>query len=416
MRIFTDQNTRKTCRIYAMLTKHARGRHLSFHTPGHKKKGWDITELSYSDNLAAPRGCLAAAERDIAEILGAEKSFILTDGSTSGVLSMLYAAKLLGAKKIAFPVQSHKSIWNGCAAFGLTPLVFEEDFLEKASLADGIFLTSPTYYGKVADLEKIRAYCDEQGKTLLIDGAHGGHLHFERKLYAGEYADMWVDGVHKSLPAFTQGAVVSARSEHFACALQKAVDVFRTSSPSYPVMASVEYAVKYPRNEKLEENARKLMEHERVLFADDWTKICACFGKRAFDVENELEKKGIYPEFCDGNHIEFYLSPAMRMRDFKRLQKILFRLFEKYPYEAENLVERVHTPFVFSENAKKEWVPIEGSEGKICAENCGMFPPCTPLILAGERVTKEKISRLQKAANVYGIMDGKICIITEEKQ
>jgi riboflavin kinase/FMN adenylyltransferase len=64
--------------------------------PGHQTGQWDITELSFSDNLSAPRGCIAEAEADIATILGAYKSFILTDGSTSGVLSMLYAAKMLG--------------------------------------------------------------------------------------------------------------------------------------------------------------------------------------------------------------------------------------------------------------------------------------------------------------------------------
>ncbi len=409
MRIFTDKKTRKNCRIYTMLKSQARGRHLSFHTPGHKAKGWDITELSYSDNLSSPRGCIATAQVEIAEILGAERSFILTDGSTAGVLSMLYAAKLLGAKKIAFSVQSHKSVWNGCAALGLIPLICE-DIFEKAELADGIFLTSPTYYGKVGELERLRAYCDEKGKILLVDGAHGGHLHFDKKLYAGAYADLWVDGVHKSLPAFTQGAVVSAKSEKFGEALQKAVDIFRTSSPSYPIMASVEYAVKYPRNERLENAARALMKHERVLAVDDWTKICALFGKNAFNVEQELEKSGVYPEFCDGNVIEFYLSPATSEQAFQKLQKILLSLFERYPYTEENTVQRVHAPLVSVANGKKAWISLEDAEGRICGENCGMFPPCTPLILAGERVTREKIELLKNSANIYGLIDGKICI------
>jgi arginine/lysine/ornithine decarboxylase len=121
----------KNCKIYQMLAKHAKGRHLSFHTPGHKEGKWDITELFYSDNLSAPRGCIAEAERDVAQILGAYKSFLLTDGSTAGVLSMLYAAKQLGVKSVAVCEASHKSVFNGCAALGITPLVYPCEYQEK---------------------------------------------------------------------------------------------------------------------------------------------------------------------------------------------------------------------------------------------------------------------------------------------
>ncbi len=409
MKIFKNKQA-KTCHIYRMLK--GSKKHLSFHTPGHKQGKWDITELSYSDNLSSPRGCIAAAERDIAEILGAKKSFILTDGSTSGVLSMLYAAKAWGATKIAFPLSSHKSVWNGCVALGLTPLVCDD--LLQAEDADALFVTSPDYYGRVAALSALRAYCDERGKLLLIDGAHGGHLHFEKDLYAGSVADLWVDGVHKSLPAFTQGAVVSARTEALSEYLRQGVDVFRTTSPSYPIMASVEYAVKYPRNERLENAARAFM-GGRVEKTDDWTKICVRFGKYAFEVEKELERRGIYAEFCDGNILTFYLSPAASTRAFEKLKRTLKKLFQIYPLEEGKSVQRNTAPLLLNENAKTTWVKLEDAVGKICGENCGLFPPCTPLLARGERIDKEKIALLQSAANVYGVVDGKISIITEEK-
>ncbi len=431
MKLFKDKRTRKNCRIYATLKESKK--HLSFHTPGHKAGKWDVTELSYTDNLAAPKGCIAQAEREIAEILGAKRSFILTDGSTSGVLAMLYAAKARGVKAVAFPLQSHKSVWNGCALLGLTPLAYgenvqaeelgvgsngewAEDFLSQAESADALLVTSPDYYGRVAALEKLRAYCDETGKLLLIDGAHGGHLHFEKTLHGGRFADLWVDGVHKSLPALTQGAVVSARTEALGEYLRKGVDTFRTSSPSYPIMASVEYAVKYPRNERLERLARALMEEERILKTDDWTKLCARFGKYAFEAEKTLEKRGIYPEFCDGNILMFYLSPATRLQSFRKLKRVLKRLFQKYPYEEEHSVQRVRTPLVLRENAATEWIPLDEAEGRICGANCGLFPPCTPLILRGERIEKEKTALFKQANNVYGVLDGKICVITEEKR
>ena len=57
-------------------------KHVSFHTPGHKRAGEDITELGYSDNLYSPHGVIAESRREAARILGAAQTFYLTDGST----------------------------------------------------------------------------------------------------------------------------------------------------------------------------------------------------------------------------------------------------------------------------------------------------------------------------------------------
>ena len=406
MRFFKDKRTRKACRIYQMLSAQKR-KHLSFHTPGHKQKGFDITELSYSDNLACPRGCIAQAEREIAQILGASKSFILTDGSTSGVFSMLYAAKTLGVKKVFVIEPAHGSVYNACVVTGLVPLSTEKG-------ADAVLCTSPDYYGNIARLSELRALCEKEQKLLLVDGAHGGHLHFDKTLYAGAYADFWVDGVHKSLPALTQGAVVSARTEAQAVALCEAVKLFRTTSPSYPIMASVEYAVKYPRNEKLEAQVKEYAStQERVEIQGDWTKMCAVFGKRAFEAEKWLQQKGAFAEFCDGETVCFYLSPATKEREFKTLCKLLETAFDKYPFERETSVERNPAPLVFKETAG-EWVELSVSENRVCAANCGLFPPCVPLIKKGERITKENIEKLQKVNNVFGLNDGKIFTYKEE--
>lgn len=452
-KVFKDKNTLKGCHIYQMLRAYSHGRHLSFHTPGHKVGKWDITELSYSDNLSAPSGCIAQAEQDIARILGAERSFILTDGSTSGVLAMLYAAKQLGVKTVAVCEASHKSVFNGCSLLGLTPLTYPqktekgipvaytgaelfERFSALFSACDCVFLTSPDYYGNFADFRKIRQFCDEQGKLLLVDGAHGGHLHFEKSVYAGSYADFWVDGVHKNLPAFTQGAVVSAKTQKYAEKLREGVDIFRTTSPSYPIMASVEYAVKYPRNSELEQAVSDWVAREhRLQSGGDWTKVCAVFGKNAFEAEKILESEGIYPEFCDGNVIMFYLSPATSKKQFKTLQKKLRKVILRFiinnigdhvcdehsknvkegvQVRVDNCITQCNPASVISQ--KTEWIALENTENQICAANCGLFPPCTPLIKAGERVKKEKIELLQHANNVYGLDNGKMLVIKTEKE
>lgn len=418
-KILQDEKVLKNCKIFGMLAAQDPS-HVSFHTPGHKVGGWDITELSYSDNLSCPTGCIAAAEKDIAEILGAAKSFILTDGSTCGVLSMLHAARAAGVKKLAVCEDSHKSVFNGCALLGIEPLVYPQnregkipkghtvsalkaDFAQILAEADALFFTSPDYYGNIADQAAARACCDETGKLLLVDGAHGGHLHFDKALYAGAYADLWVDGVHKSLPALTQGAVVSARTEELGEKLRLALDIFRTTSPSYPIMASVEYAVKYPQNTDLESLVKAFgKNNDRIYCGGDWTKLCAVFGDHAFAAAKDAESAGLYAEFCDGNVVTFYLSPATKIEDFEKLTKLLERLFCKYPL-TEKGVDFDPSPVLLPNGRETEWVDRERAAGRICARTCGLFPPCTPLIKLGERITAEKIALLQKADNVFGL-------------
>ncbi|MBO5736749.1 MAG: aminotransferase class I/II-fold pyridoxal phosphate-dependent enzyme [Clostridia bacterium] len=419
------------CKIYQMLLADAGARHVSFHTPGHKVGAWDITELSFSDNLSCPRGCIAEAEKDIAGILGACKSFILTDGSTSGVLSMLQAVKSLGARTIAVCESSHKSVFNGCMALGLTPLVYpcenkggipfpptmyalNERYGETFAQADVLFFTSPDYYGNVVEWKAIREYCDKTGKILLADGAHGGHLHHDKNLHAGGYADMWVEGVHKSLPAFTQGAIVSARTEKMAVALENAVDIFRTTSPSYPIMASVEYAVKYPRNAALEEKVKAFQARERVYQNADWTKLVVRFGSGAFEAEKRLENEGIYAEFCDGKNLTFYLSPVTSEEEFTLLTERLEQLLEEYPLTEEKEAQPIPAPLIFT-GKQTEWVDLDKAEGRVCARICGLFPPCVPLFQIGETITQDKIEKMQKANNVFGLKDGKILTFQEEK-
>lgn len=111
--------------IYGMLRDYRRRRPLRLHMPGHKANGrrfplfkdapLDITELSFSDCLESPDGVIAQAQEDVAEALGAARSYFLTDGSSCGVYAMLYVVKRRGGKVI-IARNSHKSVYNACAA------------------------------------------------------------------------------------------------------------------------------------------------------------------------------------------------------------------------------------------------------------------------------------------------------------
>ncbi len=421
---FDNASVCKRCHILGMLEQQAREEHHSYHTPGHKVAGFDITELVYSDNLACPSGVILRAEQDVAKILGADASFLLTDGSTSGVLSMLYALKQKGCKKIAAPLLSHKSFFNGCALLGLTPVVFETpmdllpmplsvaDVRDAVLEADALLITSPDYYGNVADLQGIMELCHAQGKPFVVDGAHGGHLHFHHNLYAGAYADMWVDGVHKSLPAFTQGAVVSAK-HGYTEALKFAVDTFRTTSPSYPIMASVEYAVKYPQNQELEAQVNAWKEQDDCLYKnDDYTKLCV-FSADGFALEKHAISQGIYPEFSQGNMVCFYLSPVQTATDVTRLMSFIKEMKACGLVVPEKMIERIPAPVELCDikDLGTEKIALGDAEGRICAAVCGLFPPCLPLLMKGEKITAQKLQELENASNRFGVEGNRITVV-----
>ena len=412
-------------------------RHISFHTPGHKRAGMDITELPYSDDLSDPKGVLALAQADAAHILGAKESFFLTDGSTCGVFSMIYALRSRGCRRICVPTYAHKSVFHACEVMGLTPVLLPQETvggiprqparetLEKALFdADALLLTSPDYYGFFPPLFEARTVCGAQGKPLAVDGAHGSHLH-GTPMYAGNFADLWVDGVHKSLPACTQGAIVSAKGD-WTEPLRAGVERFRTSSPSYPILASIEYAVKYPRNARIEGTADRA---KRALFAlenDDWTKIVVFFGDAVYAAEDYLEAHGVYPEFNDGQYLMFYLSPATKVRELNKLVRLVRRLKHGAP-ACMPIAEKLSDPLVLTHVSEPSAADMVGGKqaktvmllpdeavGKVCARACGMVPPCLPLLVRGEVVTAEKAAQLKKARHTFGLTDGRIAVYSEE--
>ena len=133
-------------------------------------------------------------------------------------------------------------------------------------------------------------------------------------------------------------------------------------------------------------------------------------------MEADLEKQGIYPEFCDGNCIMFYFSPATPKRDFLALKKRLEVLFSQYPLSVkeeqknENKeLQLVPAPLVFDKR-EVEWVFFDEAEGRVCARLCGLFPPCTPLLLVGEKISRERIELFKQANNVFGVENASILV------
>ncbi len=441
--------------ILSQLNKYKNKDKNRMHMPGHKNSGdfrssfpvapIDVTELDFSDDLQCPSGAIKRAQTDIAIILGAKQAFITTDGSTSGVMSMLYVASQFG-NKIIVPRNSHKSVFNACRLFNLEPVIVQgaeeegvllpppADLIEKLMVNDvniaGMVVTSPDYYGNIAPLSEYAEITKKYGRYLFVDGAHGAHLFLEegRVGYAGAYADMWVDGVHKSLPALTQGALICVKNEALIPAAEEALSLLRTTSPSYPIMASVEYGVKYfINNPKPLARAKAAVEEFKAgiqgitLYPSaDWTKIAVDFkplGISPYEAQQILQKKGIYPELNDGRYILFYLSPSVEAGHLTELKNVLMSIAANKklkntfkPRAPIPTAERTYS-FLYALKRQSEYVPLNDAAGRMCAENAGLTPPCLPVIIAGEMITPQAIALLVKAKNTFGLRSGKIKVV-----
>lgn len=425
------------------------------HVPGHKNSGEfrarfpvapiDVTELPFSDDLNCPTAVIKKAQEDIAEILGAKKAYITTDGSSSGVMAMLFVAKAYGGK-IIVPRNSHKSVYNACRILNIEPVIVQGaqidgvlmpppvELIETLVVNDvgisGMIIASPDYYGNIAPLEDYAKVLKKYDRNLFVDGAHGAHLALDeyKSGYAGVYADMWVDGAHKSLPTLTQGAVVCVNNEKMILRAEEALSIFRTTSPSYPIMASVEYGVKYfvnnprplARAKAGAEDLKKGLDGIRFYPAKDWTKLSVDFrplGISPYIAQTELEKRGIYCEMNDGRYITFYLSPCVDNFALMDLKNALLWICAQKKYRGTYedvppipVADRTYS-FLYAYKNKSEWVPLEEAVGRMGADNAGITPPCLPIVVAGEMISEQAVTALKKAKATFGVSNGKIKVV-----
>ena len=139
---------------------------------------------------------------------------------------------------------------------GPVPVSAVRDALARHPDTCAVFLGDPSYVGTTGDLAGHAAAAHEAGVPLLVNAAWAAHLGFHpglppHALAAG--ADAMVTSAHKVLPAYTQGALVLARTgrpEPPACdparldpaRLDRAFEATHTTSPAGAIMASIDAA------------------------------------------------------------------------------------------------------------------------------------------------------------------------------
>ena len=445
--------------IYSAMQQFAKMAKVRMHMPAHKGRGLpivkdsflDCTELSLTDCLECPTSSILQAEADIASIFEAEKSFIVTDGATCGIFALVYAVKMRGSK-LVIARNSHKSVYNACSILGVEPVVLPmhmqngipqqpeiaelEKILQTENDITAILLTSPDYYGNICNLEQVAKICKAKDILLLIDNAHGAFMQFDaawQKLYAGKFADAWVDSLHKTTPCLTQGAVLHTNNKQLAATLLDGLHIFRTTSPSYLIMASIEYAAKYMQqfgNEKVAKVRQNLQWAERQLgqlsiqcYSHSATLALVvdflAAGYATDSVQLYLEKRGIFTELNDGRYLLFYCSSETTKRDIKKLvaaikQGIISGAIQKIKSSVQaqlSIVPQKVLGYVAASGQALEYLPLECAIGKIAAKNVGVTPPCFPLCIAGEKITEQIVERLKTAPHTFGLQNGTIAVL-----
>jgi len=456
-----------------------------FHMPGHKGHGgdfniftYDITEIPGADNLHDAHGVIAEVQEKLAEIYGSDEAAILVNGTTTGIHSAILGACCPG-EKLIIPTNCHRSVF-GALALGRIEGVFITPEFDKAmgfakavtmdSVKEaiirypdsvGMVLTNPTYYGTTSDVKAIGEFLHHRGKFLIVDEAHGAHLHFNDDLpldaiKAG--ADISIQSTHKILGSLTQSSLIHFQGSRINRQRVKSfLALLQSSSPSYPLMISVEEAVDtaYEKGQavfKLIIDAhRDFCEKQTLdapirLYADDnpgtgYDRSKWLFHTRGIAgdrVEEMLSKThGIQCEMSGNNHVLAMTGMGTTAADINALILGIADLNKKITqdgFSAKGSVQNSDQTenILFEDTIKtemslwqglysdeKESLPLAEAGGRLAGDFIIPYPPGIPVLLPGSRINQNVIDGLNHLMDngvaVVGIHKNRELLLLKEK-
>ncbi len=439
--------------LYDALVARAGRDTARFHMPGHKGRAvtpalgdlarLDFTELPDTGNLYDGGDVIEAAEALWAKAWGMPVCQFLTCGSTQG----LHAALLLCARRgkgILVDRCSHRSVYNALGLFDLSPAYLlraqdapvEPEALEKALAAEEsvktVCITSPTYYGVLSDVPTLAEICHRHGAALVVDAAHGCHLPFLGPNPV-KGADLVVTSAHKTLPVYGQGALLIAGTETFSAAdLRWAASVCGTSSPSYLVMASLDWARAWMEGPgraaylRAAETCARLRRDFSSPDAGRWghrplldpTRLTLTTNPpgAGFAAQKELEALGVACEMADRDHAVFILTGADTSDDWARLETALKKTGRFAPGGETVSMDLPPAPQVVLSPAealvgRRGRRILAESEGFAAAQQVAPYPPGVPVIAPGEAITKKGLAYLTKVG--YNVLQDVFILETE---
>ena len=298
-----------------------------FTTPSHSQKALfnqnfngfyshDYSEIEGFDNLSNPKSSIFYAQSKTAEILDAKKTFFITQGATTAILAAMKAI-IEPADKVLVARNCHKSVFSGL----ILTAGYVDWFMPETDENWGIYthidpnkleatlslnqykmfiMTSPTYEGINSDIEKIAKICKKYDTYLMVDEAHGTLNNFSDKLFKSaiaQGADISVNSLHKTAGALNQCALLNIGHNIQKIDIdifQKSVNLFHTSSPSYPLLENIESCINYLSSQEGKNEINNLL-----VEIDKFKKDLTRFGVEFYENENHdptkilVRKEGI---------------------------------------------------------------------------------------------------------------------------
>ena len=420
---------------------------LRLDMPGHhgaavemaELSGWislDFTETTPTGDLFGGTGPILEAQSLWARRWGGDHCLFLTGGSTQGMLTALTITNQPGGK-ILVDRGCHRSVYHGMALLDLTPVYLSRPWLEEEitgpidpetveknlNLSPDIktvCITSPTYYGVLSDIGAISRICRSHGAKLVVDCAHGAHLPWMGMATPMEQgADVTVTSAHKGLPAPGQSGLLFTRDIDPA-ELRRAGSIYGSSSPSYPMMAAMDWVRDYMdrmggrRYEALAaclpQWGKELDSHEglKVLRArpglelDPARLVISLSGISGHRAAKELEEQQVYCEMCDRGHLVFILTCMDGPEELDRLRQALLNVTRRrrepeggklpppppLPQAALSLRQAMFCP--------RERLALRQCQGRVAACQIAPYPPGIPVIAPGEVVGKKHLAYLEQ--------------------
>lgn len=331
-----------------------------FTTPSHSQKFFILSKFRqfYKYDISEtdthnPQTALEKAEEKASKIYKTKRTHFLTNGSTSGIIAAVLTCVNKNDKVLIWK-DAHICHKNAVKLTGAEPVFYEIDYDEdfgvpKALKPDyieslleenkpkALIITSPTYEGTVSDISAIKSLCKKTNTYLIVDEAHGALYPFSDKLpeSAVNIADFTVQSLHKTAGGLNPTALLHNNTDLNS---SKALEMINTTSPSYPLLASVEKNINYLNSSngrkkinELIDNIQKLKNNcKNIEFQnnDDITKIVIKKNDLSgFELSDKLyEKFKIEDEKTNEKSTMLLTGIGTDKQKIKRLEDVLNKI------------------------------------------------------------------------------------------
>ncbi|MEG0152805.1 MAG: aminotransferase class V-fold PLP-dependent enzyme [Cellulosilyticaceae bacterium] len=440
-----------------------------FHMPGHKLGRFgdmkqidytalDVTEANGLDNLYEAEGIIEAAMDKMRKFYGAYKTIFLTNGSTAGILTSLMTMCKPG-DEVLIARNCHHSVWHALILIGAVPIYIQpeynsdlglmtkvrKDTIQEALLqypnVKGAIIVSPTYEGVVSDVKGIAEVLHQAGKALIVDEAHGAHFAVNSYFPTSSLklgADLVIQSMHKTMPTLTQSALLHQGTALFSYGqLIQTLRMVQTSSPSYTLMATMDYARHYVEEHKSEieidyikpliamrerlQNLNKLHLLNLAHEAYDISKIIIFTTHSGIDsylLGQYLEERyQIVAEATLPHYVILMTTVADNTATLTELERALIEIDKElsliqepqvadlYCSQLNQIIDElptiqkgVYTPREVH-YGMSSWQTLKYCLGKVAAQTIMFYPPGIPILYMGEAFQERHLMIIEQYAN-----------------